>query len=532
MQIFENWFEQDLAQPIVTRHCESVMFTADNLATVIGVRLYRDCQPAFPGTSCVCTVIRSDGASVTFPGEIDGNAVTATLPQSAVVVPGPIAVLLQSVSGDTRATVLKATFTVEPSTTDTIVDPGSVVPNVAQLLALVDEVEAAGADATAAAASADAAIAVLRSVCPAITVGPAALVSASDALAMTPDALTLTLPLTQNLHGYDAPWPGGAAPGILYGDEVSLTQPENTLPLTLESGTYTLWAQAVSTNPDTGAMYQIKAYPSVTTGTYQEIELDVDSSAPVTGRGTASGAVSGIVLEGGITGHEYPPTVRVMVLSGDVALANIPPWENICPITGRTSAIVNHGASADDPDAQTYAFSFPAAAGTVYAGTLNALTGILTVTHAALVVDGSTLAFYLGSDGTQYRVMTDAMKLGIQGTRAISNWLPSTVLRINSNVGFLYGYVSDHAALGFDSAEALNAKCAETPLVVVYELASPVPYQLTPAQITMLTGANTIWTDDGTLSLTYRANPYERLLALIRSYHPETTDELAEDDDA
>ena len=31
MQTFEQWFEQDLTQPIITRHCESVMFTADNL---------------------------------------------------------------------------------------------------------------------------------------------------------------------------------------------------------------------------------------------------------------------------------------------------------------------------------------------------------------------------------------------------------------------------------------------------------------------------------------------------------------------
>ena len=193
---------------------------------------------------------------------------------------------------------------------------------------------------------------------------------------------------------------------------------------------------------------------------------------------------------------------------------------NVRPIAGWTGANLYHGAFEGDPEARAHAFAFPAQAGTVYGGALDALSGVLTVTHAALVVDGSAAAFYLGSGGTQFRVMTEEFKQGIQGTRAVSNWLPSTVLRINSNVGFLYGYVSDHAALGFDSAEALNAKCAEMPLVVVYELASPVTWQLAPAQLTMHSGGNALWAEGGEVALTYRANPYDRLLARIDGHHP------------
>ena len=52
---------------------------------------------------------------------------------------------------------------------------------------------------------------------------------------------------------------------------------------------------------------------------------------------------------------------------------------------------------------------------------------------------------------------------------------------------------------------------------IVYEIATPTTYQLTPAQTTMLTGSNTIWADCGDTTLTYRANPYDRLLSRIEA---------------
>ena len=42
---------------------------------------------------------------------------------------------------------------------------------------------------------------------------------------------------------------------------------------------------------------------------------------------------------------------------------------------------------------------------------------------------------------------------------------------------------------------------------VVYELAAPLTYQLTPQQLATLAGYNAVSTDAGTLSVTYRADP-------------------------
>ena len=47
---------------------------------------------------------------------------------------------------------------------------------------------------------------------------------------------------------------------------------------------------------------------------------------------------------------------------------------------------------------------------------------------------------------------------------------------------------------------------AGTPLVVVYGLATPLTYQLTPTQVSTLLGENNVWSDAGTVAVTYRAD--------------------------
>ena len=64
-------------------------------------------------------------------------------------------------------------------------------------------------------------------------------------------------------------------------------------------------------------------------------------------------------------------------------------------------------------------------------------------------------------------------------------------------------------------SSAADFKTAVTGQTLVYELATPQPYQLTAEQVAMLDGTNSIWADTGDTTLTYRANPYTALLARI-----------------
>ena len=47
---------------------------------------------------------------------------------------------------------------------------------------------------------------------------------------------------------------------------------------------------------------------------------------------------------------------------------------------------------------------------------------------------------------------------------------------------------------------------SENPMHLVYELATPVTYQLTPQEIKTLLGVNNIWSDAGNTAVTYPAD--------------------------
>lgn len=132
------------------------------------------------------------------------------------------------------------------------------------------------------------------------------------------------------------------------------------------------------------------------------------------------------------------------------------------------------GSTATDYEpyqGDTYDIAFPSSAGTVYGGSLDVTTGVLTV-------DRAQIASYAGET------------------------LPST-------------WISDRDVYSAGATPTTGAQ-------VVYELVTPITYQLTPQEITTLLGQNNIWADTGDMSVTYRAdtklyidNKFTELQALI-----------------
>lgn len=113
-------------------------------------------------------------------------------------------------------------------------------------------------------------------------------------------------------------------------------------------------------------------------------------------------------------------------------------------------------ATAYEPyQGEIYSITFPSEAGTVYGGTLDVTTGVLTV-------DRAQIASYAGET------------------------LPST-------------WISDRDVYSAGATPTTGAQ-------VVYELATPITYHLTPQEITTLLGQNNIWADTGDMSVTYRAD--------------------------
>ena len=261
----------------------------------------------------------------------------------------------------------------------------------------------------------------------------------------------------------------------------------NSVPIiSLKAGTYT-----VSINDYTSGNYQVEtSEDNYTSPTHKRYD------AAFTFTLTKDG---GIKVKMGTGGATLPQTVKPILNIGYTAAS-------YSPYTG-----------------DTYSITFPAAAGTVYGGTLDVTNGVLTVDRAMVVYDGSedetwnissawgktnTAVFYSTAisgayypDWTDYRGMmtnlflnatrnyiynNDVECCGFSGTVVTS---PSPTIRV------LKTRANDVASF----RSFLNSNN----LQFCYELATPQTYQLTPTEVTTLLGDNTIWADTGDVSVTY-----------------------------
>ena len=154
---------------------------------------------------------------------------------------------------------------------------------------------------------------------------------------------------------------------------------------------------------------------------------------------------------------------------------------------------------------------------TVYGGTLDLLTGELTVTHGHSHVDANTDATWNPSIGGAL------LKLGFSrvpnGPIGICSAFPTRKITSwgNSIAGYLNVYGGNSASSlgsamlvieGVDSEEAYRTWIADPAHEFDYvaPLGTPVTYQLTPVSLTSLSGYNSVSADAGTLAVAYRAD--------------------------
>lgn len=128
----------------------------DNLGDVFGVRIFQD-GVAFDlaGYSVQGYFIRQNGTTVLINGSaVNGNVAIVTLPQACYVYDGPFSLAIKIV-GTITETLRVIDGVVTKTTTETMIDPGSVVPDISQLLAKIQQMEQATAAANTAATNAN-----------------------------------------------------------------------------------------------------------------------------------------------------------------------------------------------------------------------------------------------------------------------------------------------------------------------------------------------------------------------------------------
>lgn len=168
-----------------------------------------------------------------------------------------------------------------------------------------------------------------------------------------------------------------------------------------------------------------------------------------------------------------------------------------------------------------YAVTFPDGQ-TIYGGTLDMTTGVLTVTHKMLTLTGnegwqwSAYGSSVYTKETENGILADSVSgQYIKGFSSMvpadGSWgLSSTALRKSySNYGLQFYNCVSYWGLSEVSVDALLAQLQEwntngTPLQICYELATPETIQLDPVTIQTLIGNNTVWTDtNGTNTVVY-----------------------------
>lgn len=185
--------------------------------------------------------------------------------------------------------------------------------------------------------------------------------------------------------------------------------------------------------------------------------------------------------------------------------AGDPSPDNVRPISGRTGLTIYVSPTPNAADATTYAVDFTTEAGTVYGGTVDIVTGVLTVNWAMVDLgernytkgkrntDNTGYIFHFRD--TSFKNLGELISSQFKTVYNIPNWEALPVNCCNSAGSSYIVFCADYP-------DAAAFKTAMSGVQLVYELATPVTYQLTTQDIITLVGDNYIWSDSGDVTIT------------------------------
>ena len=350
-------------------------------------------------------------------------------------------------------------------------------------------------------------------------------ISVSDALARPAESLVIEILPQQDLHGYDNPWPAGGGKNKLH---LLTTETTTTNGVTFTvnadgtvstqgtaNGTAVFRHYMTSADLPSGESVILNGCPSG--GSFSTIygialcnsqgaviggKSDIDNGTTYTAEDLSSLAQLQIVVRNGqnVTGKVFKPMIRLASVADDT----FAPYSNICPISGFTGVNIYHESAYDGDAEPAYAITWQTEAGTVYGGTLDVTNGVLTVNRT--IVDLGKRSWSKQNESGFHVFYT---------TSVFSNAKPTAVLCSQ----YVYSGANNHESLRegqvcwFNNndyqitirdtrySDAATFKTAMDGVQLVYELATPLTYQLTPTEVQMLLGNNVIWNDVGDMAL-------------------------------
>lgn len=252
--------------------------------------------------------------------------------------------------------------------------------------------------------------------------------------------------------------------------------------------------------------------------------------------GDIEGTASGSVVSFNDGGDNIPVKSLVAEIVASQAGSGTPSPSNPRAISGYTDVVIKNDVQGTTQ--ATYTISLGS---TVYMGTLNVTTGILTVTHAYQLFDGSENWQYSENGSGRQRVylpiagaMPDSIdiigniieKAAAPTAGYPADWTAS--FNHNASPSLLIGVPSS-----ITSAQDFKDLIANTNLQVVYELSAPVVINLIPTEVVTLLGENNIYANSGDVEIVYfneDASQFNDLIETIitsssSDYHVYSTNE-------
>ena len=344
--------------------------------------------------------------------------------------------------------------------------------------------------------------------------------------------LTVSIKPEQNLNGYSSPWPGGAGANLFGANDATNISNGANRKLSVTDELLNITATgSVSSSAIIGssAMTSVIKNASIPAGTYYFNVFDF--SATVTGAiksglrlnisdgGNTITVAPGdtfTVSNGSIESVGYSSSLNwtsgksiefhISISSSDVASWS--PYDNVCPLSGRTASNVYVSATNSIPDATNYHIDFSTTAGTLYGGSMNMTFGSITSNMGFVVLDGTeTWQDYTLGNG--YAVLIPDMMIDNNG-EGYTNWLPTTnninTIGCNFGKGNNYLYVNRVNGIGgISDLASWKAYLGTHNLQVVYTKNTSATYQIDP-QNTPIYPTTIIWSDSGPVEVSYTTN--------------------------
>ena len=297
----------------------------------------------------------------------------------------------------------------------------------------------------------------------------------------------------QDLHGYSKPWAGGAGKNKAEGryqwnvnasgEIISSSNYATCIVKVSLNETYTFSVDGTLAQIDVLAFYA--SMPQIGSVSYNNSRQTFTSgtfTAPITGYAVIrmDANIGNMQVEVGSSATAYEP------------------YSNICPISGHSSVTINVSSTNDPSQGVDTTIQL---GDTYYSGTLNVVTGELTVTHRVITENNFISVSSGTSGGGLHYANCDLSESEATSANAISNMLVqnqsgwgSTTPCFATNTGSapnIYPvriYCSESTLADF--------KAAYSGLQICYELATPITVQIPPTTINTLLGQNYISSDD------------------------------------